>query len=101
MSVDGAYTQQYLQAAGGAAEGTHISFVAGADSEELNADFDASYLEKYGVSPDDLGPFHCQSYNPVKLIAAVDDKGNLVIDREELISAIRSVDAFAGLTGTI
>ena len=31
----------------------------------------------------------------------VDDNGNLVIDREELISAIRSVDAFAGLTGTI
>ena len=108
MSVDGAYTQQYLQAAGDAAEGTYISFVAGADSEVMNAEFDAKYLEKYGVSPDDLGPFHSQSYDSVKLIAAalaavaaVDDNGNLVIDREELISAIRSVDAFAGLTGTI
>ena len=108
MSVDGAYTQQYLRAAGGAAEGTYISFVAGADSEEMNAEFDAKYLEKYGASPDELGPFHSQSYDSVKLIAAalaavaaVDDNGNLVIDREELISAIRSVDAFAGLTGTI
>ncbi len=108
MSVDGAYTQQYLRAAGGAAEGTYISFVAGADSEEMNAEFDAKYTEKYGASPDDLGPFHSQSYDSVKLIAAalaavaaVDDNGNLVIDREELISAIRSVDAFAGLTGTI
>ena len=108
MSVDGAYTQQYLQAAGAAAEGTYISFVAGADSETMNAEFDAKYLEKYGVSPDDLGPFHSQSYDSVKLIAAalaavaaVDDNGNLVIDREELIAAIRSVDAFAGLTGTI
>ena len=108
MSVDGAYTQQYLQAAGDAAEGTYISFVAGADSEAMNAEFDAKYMEKYGVSPDDLGPFHSQSYDSVKLIAAalsavvvVDDNGNLVIDREELISAIRSVDAFAGLTGTI
>ncbi len=108
MSVDGAYTQQYLEAAGDAAEGTYISFVAGADSEEMNAEFDARYIEKYGVSPDDLGPFHSQSYDSVKLIAAalaavaaVDDNGNLVIDREELISAIRSVDAFAGLTGTI
>lgn len=108
MSVDGAYTQQYLEAAGDAAEGTYVSFVAGADSEEMNADFDAKYVEKYGVSPDDLGPFHSQSYDSVKLIAAaimavatVDDSGNLVIDREELISAIRSVDAFEGLTGTI
>ena len=108
MSVDGAYTRQYLQAAGDAAEGTYISFVAGADSEVMNAEFDAKYMEKYGVSPDDLGPFHSQSYDSVKLIAAalaavaaVDDNGNLVIDREELISAIRSVDAFAGLIGTI
>lgn len=108
MSVDGAYSQQYLQAAGVAAEGTSISFVAGADSEEINAEFDAKYMEKYGVSPDDLGPFHSQSYDSVKLIAAalaavaaVDDNGNLVIDREELFSAIRSVDAFVGLTGTI
>ena len=108
MSVDGAYTQQYLEAAGDASEGTYISFVSGADSEEMNEEFDAKYMEKYGVSPDDLGPFHSQSYDSVKLIAAaiaavasVDEYGNLVIDREELISAIRSVDAFEGLTGTI
>ena len=108
MSADGAYTQQYLEAFGGAAEGTYVSFVAGVDSEEMNAEFDAKYLEKYGVSPDDLGPFHSQSYDSVKLIAAalstvaaVDENGNLVIDREELLAAIRSVDAFAGLTGTI
>lgn len=108
MSVDGAYTQQYLEAAGDASEGTYVSFVAGADSEDMNAEFDAKYLEKYGVSPDDLGPFHSQSYDSVKLIAAAimavattDDSGNLVIDREELVSAIRSIDAFEGLTGTI
>ena len=108
MSGDGAYTQQFLEAAGAAAEGAYISFVAGADSETMNAEFDAKYLEKYGVNPDDLGPFHSQSYDSVNLIAAalaavaeVDENGNLVIDREELISAVRSVDAFAGLTGTI
>ena len=108
MSVDGAYTQQYLQAAGVAAEGTFISLLAGDDSKELNAEFDAKYIEKYGASPDELGAFHSQSYDSVMLIAAAiasvasfDDSGNLVIDREELIAAIRSVDAFDGLTGTI
>ncbi len=108
MSVDGAYTQQYLQAAGVAAEGTFISLLAGDDSDELNADFDAKYMGKFGVSPDELGAFHSQSYDSVMLIAAaiaavasVDESGNLVIEREALISAIRSVDAFDGLTGTI
>ncbi|MCY4082415.1 MAG: branched-chain amino acid ABC transporter substrate-binding protein [Caldilineaceae bacterium] len=108
MSVDGAFTKQYLQAAGVAAEGTLISFLAGDDSEALNAAFDAKYVEKYGVSPDELGAFHSQSYDSVMLIAAaiaavasVDDSGNLIIDREALIAAIRSVDAFDGLTGTI
>ena len=108
MSVDGAFTLQYIQAAGGAAEGTYISLLAGDDSEALNAEFDAKYIEKFGVSPDELGAFHSQSYDSVMLIAAaiaavasIDDSGSLVIDREELISAIRSVDAFDGLTGTI
>ncbi|MYH61280.1 MAG: branched-chain amino acid ABC transporter substrate-binding protein [Caldilineaceae bacterium SB0675_bin_29] len=108
MSVDGAFTKQYLQAAGVAAEGTLISFLAGDDSEALNAAFDAKYVQKYGVSPDELGAFHSQSYDSVMLIAAaitavasVDDSGNLIIDREALIAAIRSVDAFDGLTGTI
>ena len=108
MSDDGAYTQQYLDAAGSAGEGTYVAFLAGDDSEEMNADFDAKYLEKYGVAADELGPFHAQSYDSVKLIAAalaevatVDDSGNLVVDREALISAIRTVDAFDGLTGTI
>lgn len=108
MSDDGAYTQQYLDAAGEAAEGSYISFVAGAESEDMNSEFDAKYMEKFGVSPDDLGPFHSQSYDSVMLIAAalqavatVDSSGNLVIDREELISAIRTVDAFPGLTGML
>ncbi|MBX2999342.1 MAG: branched-chain amino acid ABC transporter substrate-binding protein [Caldilineaceae bacterium] len=108
MSDDGAYTQQYLNAAGAAAEGTYMSFVAGADNPDLNTDFDQKYLDKYGVSPDDLGPFHGQSYDSVMLIAdaisrvaTVDGNGNLVIDREALISAIRETSGLQGLTGLL
>jgi branched-chain amino acid transport system substrate-binding protein len=108
VSVDGAYTQQYLDAAGAAGEGTYISSFAGAESEEMNAVFDAKYLERYGIEAGKIGPFHGQSYDSVKLIATaimvvgtVDDSGNLVIDREELIFAIRAVDGLEGLTGTI
>ena len=108
MSVDGAYTQQYLDAAGPAAEGTYVSFVAGAEAEDMNAEFDAKFMDKYGVAAGDLGPFHGQSYDSVKLIAAaimevgeIGDDGSLVIDREALISAIRSVGPIDGLTGSI
>ena len=107
MSDDGAYTKQYLDAASDAAEGTYMSFVAGAEGEAANAEFDAKYMDKFGVSPDDLGPFHGQSYDSVMVIAtaieavAVKDGDNLVIDREELLSAIRNVSGLDGLSGTL
>ena len=50
MSDDGAYTQQYLDAAGDAAEGTYMSFVAG-DSRGGMDDFVAKYMDKFGVAP--------------------------------------------------
>ncbi len=110
FSDDGSFTQQYLTAAGAAAEGTYASFVAGDDVKELNDAFDAKYMEKYGISPDDLGPFHGQSYDSVRVIAdaiarvaKTDDAGEgyLLINREELIKAIRETTEFQGMTGTL
>lgn len=108
MSDDGAYTQQYLQAAGTAAEGTYMSFVAGDSQTEKLATFTEAYVAKFGVEPSQLGPFHGQSYDSIQLIAdgirrvaQPDDSGNLVIDREALIAAIRSTAGLAGITGTL
>lgn len=108
MSVDGTYTQQYLQAAGAAAEGTHMSFVAGDAQEEKLAAFTEAYVAKFGVEPSQLGPFHGQSHDSVILIAdaikrtaQVDSAGNLVIDREALIKAIRATAGLEGITGTL
>lgn len=110
FSDDGAFTQQFLDTAGDLAEGAFASFVAGDEVSEANAVFDAAYLEKYGVSPDDLGPFHAQSYDTVSLIAdaiarvAKEDAGGegyLLISREELISAIRETAGLQGLTGLL
>lgn len=107
MSDDGAYTEQYLDAAGSAAEGTYMSFVAGADNPELNEAFDQKYQTKYGVTPDSLGPFHGQSYDSVMLIAdainrvAKKENGRLVINREALLKAIRTTTELNGLTGTL
>ena len=110
FSDDGAYTQQYLDTAGAAAEGAYMSFVSGDEVAEANDAFNAKYEEKYGVLPDDLGPFHAQSYDWVRLIAdaiarvaVADDAGMgyLLINREDLISAIRATEGLQGLTGVL
>jgi branched-chain amino acid transport system substrate-binding protein len=108
MSDDGAYTQQYLETAGDAAEGTYMSFVAGDSSGGGMDEFVAKYMDKFGVNPSDLGPFHGQSYDSISVIvdairrvAVVDASGSLVIDREELIKAIRETSGLQGLTGII
>jgi branched-chain amino acid transport system substrate-binding protein len=110
FSDDGTYTQQYLDTAGDAAEGAYASFVAGDEVEAENADFDAKYLEEYGVSPDDLGPFHAQAYDAVNMIAEAiksvavtddADEGIVVIEREAVIDAIRSTSGLQGLAGVM
>lgn len=107
MSDDGAYTEQYLTTAGDAAEGTYMSFVAGDSSAGGMDEFVAKYMDKFGVNPSDLGPFHGQSYDSISVIVdairrvAVVDNGSLVIDREALIKAIRETKDLQGLTGMI
>jgi branched-chain amino acid transport system substrate-binding protein len=109
FSDDGTYTKQYLDTAGATAEGAYASFVAGDEVAEANAEFDAKYEERFGVVPDDLGPFHAHAYDAIFLIveaiknvAFTDDAGEgyLLIEREALIKAIREV-SIQGLTGHI
>jgi len=108
FSDDGAYTAQYLDTAAAAAEGAYASFVSGDEVAEANAAFDAAYEEKYGVAPDDLGPFHGQAYDAMNLIAeaimsvAVTDdagEGYLIIEREAVVTAVRSTKGLQGLMG--
>ena len=110
MSDDGAYTQQYLDTAGDLAEGTYASFVAGDEVAAGNEVFDAKYLEKYGVSPDDMGPFHGQAYDAVNILAdaimrvAVEDDGGegyLLIERAALLIAIRDTQNLQGIMGVM
>jgi branched-chain amino acid transport system substrate-binding protein len=108
FSGDGTMTAQYLDVAGNASEGAYASFVAGDEVAEANDAFDAAYEEKYGVAPDDLGPFHGQAYDAINLIAeaimsvaATDDAGEgyLIIEREAVVTAVRSTVGLQGLMG--
>lgn len=108
FSDDGVYTATYLELAGDASEGTYVTFGAQVGDPEANEAFDERYEEKFGVAPDELGPFHAQAYDAATVIlkaleavATVDDAGNLSVDREALIEAVRTTKDLEGLSGLI
>jgi branched-chain amino acid transport system substrate-binding protein len=109
FSDDGVYGQALIDGAGDAANGVYASFAETpkVDPERLQA-FDDAYEAMFGVKPSDLGPFHYHAYDSTNMILAAIDKvaevdadGNLVIDREALITALRETANFDGLTGTL
>jgi branched-chain amino acid transport system substrate-binding protein len=109
FSDDGVYAQAYIDGAGEAAEGSYASFAVPAEGrEEASAAFDAAYEELHGVPPLEQGPFHYHAYDSAMMlmqaidqVAVVDDDGNLVINREELVAAVRATAEFEGLTGLL
>jgi branched-chain amino acid transport system substrate-binding protein len=108
FSDDGVYTQDFLDLAGEFSEGVYVSFGAQIGDATLNADFDLAYEESFGVRPDELGPYHAQAYDAANMIlsaleavAALDENGELVIDREALIKAVRETDNMEGVSGII
>lgn len=108
FSDDGVYTQDFLDLAGEFSEGVYVSFGAQIGDAALNADFDLAYEESFGVRPDELGPYHAQAYDAANMIlsaleavAALDENGELVIDREALIKAVRETEDMEGVSGMI
>lgn len=109
FAADGVYIQDYLDFGGEFTEGTLVTFgSAGAEDNEALQAFKAEYEAAYGLMPEDLGPYHAEAYDAVGIIAAaieavavVDDAGNLVIERDALIDAIRTTTAYEGVSGTI
>ncbi|KAB2905898.1 MAG: branched-chain amino acid ABC transporter substrate-binding protein [Anaerolineae bacterium] len=108
FSDDGVYTQDFLDLAGEFSEGVYVSFGAQIGDAALNADFDLAYEESFGVRPDELGPYHAQAYDAANMIlsaleavAALDENGELVIDREALIKAVRETENMEGVSGMI
>lgn len=109
FSDDGVYGEALISGAGDAAEGVYAAFAEQpkTDPERLEAFVDA-YEEMFDVLPSDLGPFHYHAYDSTKMllnaieeVSVVDDAGNLVIDREELIDAVRNTTDYDGLTGLL
>ena len=108
MSGDGAFTQQYIDASAAAGEGTYISTPVGNVDPDAEAEWNARYLERFGIAV--AGPYHLTAYDAVMMIGAAlaevaqtdeGGEGYLIIEREALISAIRATSGFEGMTGVL
>jgi branched-chain amino acid transport system substrate-binding protein len=105
FSADGVYGENFLELAGENAEGAYASHGRPiADNE----DFIAAYTEAFDATPGEQGPFAEEAYDSALVIltaltavAEVDADGNLVIDREALIAAVREVSELEGISGLI
>jgi branched-chain amino acid transport system substrate-binding protein len=106
MSADGAFSPDFLKAAGSAAVGMYHSSpdfsVFGAGYQ----DFLKKHMKKYGEKP--IAPFHAHSYDAAMILfTAIDtvakkgSDGSLTIDRMALNKALHATKDFKGMTGNI
>ncbi len=104
MGADGIADQKYIDQSGGAAEGSYVSRGPKPTDTKLYDAFAAAYKAEYNK---DAGQFTEQSTDATNIILAaiekvgtVDSSGNLVIDRQKLIDAVRTT-SYAGASGQI
>ncbi|MFP4323088.1 MAG: branched-chain amino acid ABC transporter substrate-binding protein [Anaerolineales bacterium] len=108
FSADGVNTTDFLEQAAEFSEGVYTTFGQSLGDPAAYEAFTQRYEEVYGVTPMELGAYHSQAYDAANMILAaleevaeVDEDGNLLIEREALVQAVRNTEDFEGLSGTI
>ena len=105
MSADGSFSQNFVNAAGAAAEGMYLSSPDFSAFGTAYQDFLAKHEEKYGEPP--LSAFHAHAYDAFNVIVAAieqvaqQDGDTLIIGKQALRDAIAATKDFQGLTGNI
>lgn len=104
---DGTYGADFLTRTGVNGEGAFATIAPiPAESAEKDA-FDASYLEQFGKEAGSLSPYTWNGYdaaaaliNSVKAVAVLGTDGNLYVPRGALVSAVRNLKEYKGISGT-
>ena len=104
MGADGIADQKYIDQAGGKAEGSYVSRgPKPTDTTKYDA-FAAAYKAEYNKEAGQFGDYATDGTNvilaAIESVATVDSSGNLVIDRDKLIAAVKATD-YSGATGEI
>ncbi len=107
FSDDGTYGQSFIDLAGESAEGVYATSLIPPSSAAKEA-FDAAYEARWGVAPGVLSPFTWNGYDivaalisAIKSVAIEGEDGNLYIPRGALVDAVRGLNGYEGLSGTI
>lgn len=104
MGADGIADQKFIDQAGGKAEGAYVSRGPKSVDTTLYDKFAAAHKTAFGTAP---GQFAEYTYDAVKIVLAaidkvgtVDSNGNLVIDKDKLIAAVKATN-YTGPSGEI
>ena len=112
FSDDGVQTSDYIKLGGKDAEGQYASSTGSATlsataQTALDA-FKTEFASTFSVTYGDYDPYQPGGYdsamliiNALKSVAKTDASGNLTVDREALIKAVRGTTNYVGLTGTL
>lgn len=112
FSDDGVQTADYIKLAAKDGEGQYASSTGSgtlsADAQKNLDAFKAEFEKTFSVTYGDYDPYQPGGYdaamliiNALKSVAKTDANGNLTVDREALIKAVRGTTSYAGLTGTL
>lgn len=108
VGCDGTYGVDYLERAGENAEGSFHTIPRSAEESAAKTNFDACYLEAYGVESGELSPYSYNNYDApmaliamVKEVALLGDDGSLYVPRGELVTAVRGLTDYQGIGNVI
>ena len=106
FGCDGTYGDKFIQNTGTNGEGAYAVSLAPADTDAKLA-FDAKYLDEFGSKAGTLSPYTWNGYDVasalisvIKSVAIVGTDGNLYIPRSAMVSGVRNLKNFVGLSGT-
>lgn len=105
FGCDGTYGQDFLDRTGKNGEGAYAVSLTPADTDP-KVKFDKAYEAAYGMKPGTLSPFTWNGYDvvaalisQVKAVAILGTDGNLYVPRGALVTAVRNLKDYQGLTG--
>ena len=107
FGCDGTFGTDFLNRAGANAEGSYHATPRTPPATPEKDKFDADYLAAYGTGPGELSPFSWNSYDcttalmtKVREVGVLGDDGNLYIPRGALVTAVRNLKDYVGISGT-
>jgi branched-chain amino acid transport system substrate-binding protein len=106
FGCDGTYGDKFIENTGANGEGAYAVSLAPADTDPKLA-FDKKYLDEFGTAAGTLSPYTWNGYDAtaalisvIKSAAFVGTDGNLYIPRSAMVSGVRNLKGYVGLSGT-